>query len=289
MASVLRAHALEPSQYGLVNPKTLVAESERWVSGFDQESNACNATVTLLSACNPGVSGIPQTVIEKTGESSIGPYLPFTIEAKVNCSTIGGLRVDWEQRALNALEACRGKAVEIEFWEGRLTRAENADDPGSNLNRYLANGEAIDVTPTPGTAIKARYGLARLEGALASAGCGGRGFIHTPVSVASVLPLKDRNSEGILTTTLGNYVISGDGYTGTGTDGAAPPGSSVWLYATGPVFVRLDDPTVIDLDMRRVINTETNEIVVAAEQAAAVVWDGCAHFKVLVDLALDYA
>lgn len=286
MATPLSARALEPSLYGLVNPKTLVEESQRWISGFEQESIACMANVTLLDTCN---SGIAEEVIERSGSRGLGEYLPFTIQAEVECSVMGGIREDWEQNALDALRACRQKAVEIEFWEGRLARAANTDDPGSNPNRFLANGDSTDVTPSPGTAVRARYGLALLEGALADAGCGGRGFIHAPVSVASVLPLKDRTGEGILTTTIGNYVIAGDGYTGTGTDGAATSGSSVWLYATGPVYVRLGDEQVVDPDMRRSINTTTNDIRVTAEQEAAVVWDGCAHFRVLVDLALDYA
>ncbi len=244
------------------------------------------ADVRLLDTCNSGVS---VDVIEKTGDGSTGTYLPFTVQSEVSCSVMGGMRTDWEDRARLALEQCENKAIEIEFWEGRLARAANADDPGSNSNRYLANGDAVDLTPTPGTAIRARYALALLEGELAATGCGGRGYIHTPVSVASVLPVKERNNESILTTTLGNYVIAGDGYTGAGTDGAATTGSSVWIYATGPVFVRLDDPDV-DADYpRQSVDTKVNTVSVKAERAASVVWDGCAHFKVLVDLALDYA
>ncbi len=202
---------------------------------------------------------------------------------------MGGTRINWEQRALDALEMCQDKAIELEFWEGRLARAANADDPGSNPNKFLANGDAVDLTPTAGTPVRPRYGLALLEGSLASSGCGSRGFIHVSPAVGSVLPIKDANDDGILTTTLGNYVVTGTGYTGTGTNGAQPSGSAQWIYATGPVFVRLDEPHVNGDYPQQMINTRDNSIAVRAERAAAVTWDGCAHFKVLVDLSLDYA
>ena len=286
MGTVLKAQSLEPSLYGLVNPKTVVDESARWISGFEQESFACEADVYLIDTCN---QSLEEKVISKTGTGTTGEYLPFTVQAEVSCSTMGSNSIDWESRARAALEACQNKAIELEFWEGRLARAANADDPGSNPNRFLGNGDAIDLTPTAGTPVRARYALALLEGRLAATGCGGRGYIHAPVSVASVLPLKERDGEGILTTTLGNYVIAGDGYTGVGDNGAATTGSSVWMYATGPVFVRLDEVQVTADQKRQYIDTETNHVTVRAERAGAVVWDGCAHYKVLVDLALDYA
>lgn len=280
MAKVLPPKPLEPSNYGLVNSKTLVNETERWISGFDQESIACRADVKLIDVCDTGVD---VDIIEGDGPSSIGEYIPFGVSARVDCSTMGGMRVDWEQRAKDALEQCYSKAVETEFWEGRLARE------AGNANRYLANGDAEDITPTSGTAVKVRYGLALLEGKLAELGCGGKGFIHVPRSIGSVLPLKDKDGDGVLTTALGNYVIAGDGYTGTGTDGAATTGSSVWLYATGPVSVRLDEPTVSADYPRQSINTSTNKVEVSAERMAAVTWDGCVHIGVLVDLSLDYA
>lgn len=288
MANVLPPAAIEPALYGLVNPKTLASTTARWVSGFEQESVACMADVNLLDVCN---QGIDTQVIERTGTGTTGPYLPFAVQAAVKCSTAGGLRTDWEQRALDALEQCQNKAIELEFWEGRLARAANDDEPDSNPNpnRYLTDGGAEDLTPTTGTAIRVRHGLALLEGALADAGCGGRGYIHVPRSIGSVLPVKDRDGDGVLQTTLGNYVIAGEGYTGTGEDGAAPAGTAQWIFATGPVTVRLDEPNVAADYPKQSINTETNDIEVSAERMAAVTWDGCVHIGVLVDLSLDYA
>jgi hypothetical protein len=175
----------------------------------------------------------------------------------------------------------------MEFWEGRIANAVNTEAGTTvNENRYLTDGGAEDLTPTAGTPVKVRHGLALLEGALASAGCGNRGFIHTPVSIASVLPLKEDGD--VLRTVMGNYVIAGTGYRGTGPGVSDPTtGTRMWIYATGPVFVRLGDAQV-SAEGNQNYDTRTNTVEVSAELLAAAVWDGCAHFGVLVDLSLDY-
>lgn len=285
MVAPLPAAQLEPAPYGLVNPKTLVDETERWESGFEQETIACNSDINLLDLCNTGAAA---NVKSAEGVFSLGEYKPFAVQSIVRCSTLGSRRVDWEDRALNALEACTSKGVEYEFWEGPLAQAAIADGDTDYPNRYLNNGDAEDVTPTPGTPVKVRYGLALLEGALADAGCGNRGFVHAPVSVASVLPVKEK--DGVLQTPLGNYLIAGSGYPGTGTGLTNPSlGSRMWLYATGPVMVRLGDKEVSPGSVAEFTDSSTNTIALSAERAASVVWDGCAHFGVLVDLSLDYA
>ena len=285
MVSPLPAGLLEPALYGLVNPKTLVNESLRWEGGFEQESIACNATIRNIDICN---TAAVSEVKDATGTYSLGEYKPFAVQAEVQCSTLGSTRVDWEQRVLDALEACTSKAVEHELWTGTLAQAAIDEGDTEYPNRYLANGDATDVTPTPGTAIRPRHGLALLEGKLAEAGCGTRGFIHAPVSIASVLPAKDR--DGYLTTAIGNYLIAGSGYTGSGPDLEDPTvGTTMWMYATGPVAVRLGDKKVYAGESSEHVDSSTNTIVLSGERPASVVWDGCEHFGVLVDLSLDYA
>lgn len=278
---------LEPMPYGLVNPKTLVSEGLRWEGGFTQESVACNAGVRLIDVCDTVTD---YDVHVSSGNGTVGDYKPFAVQAHVKCSTMNGLYEDWEKRALMALEACTSNAVEMEFWEGQLTQAVDTANVSSTFkNKYLLNGAMTDVTPTPGTPVKVRHGLALLEGALADAGCGYRGFIHAPVSIASVLPCKDCG-DGVLETNVGNYVIAGTGYSGKG-PGVADPSATTqrWMFATGPVAVRLGEPVVTASEKKQIINTAINDIELRAERTASAVWDGCAHFGVLVDLSLDYA
>lgn len=279
MVTVLPPGELEPSDFGLVNSRTLAGGSERWQSGFTQESVACEADVTLIDVCN---NELEEDLWDRVDDLTNGEFLPYGVKATVRCSVMGGLRSDWDARVLAALERCHYKAVELEFWEGRLAQAANVDDPGSNPNRYLANGDAVDVNAAG--AVKARYGLALLEGKIASIGCGGKGWIHMPRSIASVLPLK-ADDDGILRTMLGNYVVAGDGYTGAGTGATT---TTKWMYATGPVSVHMDAPEVVGLPAQN-INVSTNSIEVSAERLAAATWDGCIHIGVRVDLTLDYA
>ncbi len=285
MAGVLPARQLEPAPYGLVNPKTLVDESERWEGGFTQESSACNSTVQVLDLCNTNASAV---VKEAEGGRALPDYKPFAVQTILGCSTMGGARLDWEAEALEALELCTSKAVEHEFWRGDLAQAAIADGDTGYPNRYLANGEAVVLNPTPGTPIKIRHGLALLEGALADAGCGSRGMIHAPTSIASVLPGKD--VDGVLQTAIGNYLIAGTGYDGSGPGLPDPQlGTRMWIYATGQVSVRLGKKEVAPGSVAEFTDIATNTIGISAERAASVVWDGCAHFGVLVDLSLDYA
>lgn len=284
--SPLHAAALEPAPYGLLNSKTLVDERARWEGGFEQESEACNTRIRLLDIC---MTSVTASAVDPVGDRSLGEYRPFAVQTTVKCSTFGFKAHDYEKHAVRALEASQGKGVELEFWEGRLAQAATAEAPTDpNPNRYLASNTAVDVTPTAGTPIKVRYGLALLEGALADTGHGGPGFIHATREVASTLPVKDKDNDGVLTTTLGNYVVAGVGYTGTGPDGTMPS-SGVWMYATGPVMVRLGEVSVTPDNFEQSVDSSVNTIEASAERPAAVVWDGCTHFAVLVDLSLDYA
>lgn len=280
----LKAAALAPAPYGLLNSKTLVTESERWEGGFEQESIACNTRLRLIDICSTSVSA---SAVEPTGTRSLGAYHPFAVQTTAKCSTFGFKAHDYKEQAIQALEAMQNKAVELEFWTGRLAQAVETETGVPSPNRYLASSTAVDKTPTPGTPIKVRYGLALLEGALADAGYGGIGFIHAPREVASTLPLSDKDGDGVLKTMLGNYVIAGTGYTGSGPTGTMPA-AGVWMYATGPVIARLGEPSVTPGEVAQSVDTRFNTIEVSAERTASVVWDGCEHFAVLVDLSLDY-
>lgn len=279
----LPAAALQAPRYGLLNSKTLVDENGgHWEIGFNQETEACNMRIRLLDICSTSTT---VSAVAASGTRSLGAYQPFAVQTTITCSTFGINAHDYRAQAERAIEVAQHKAVEREFWDGRLAVA------ASSSNKYLADANAVDVTPTPGTPVKVRYGLALLEQALANSSYGGPGTIHIPRKVASALPIQDVDGDGIFYTALGNMVIAGVGYPGTGYVGAAAtPTGAVWMYATGPVFVRLGEVTVTPPNPpKQAVNTSDNSISVSAERPAAVVWDGCAQYAVLVDLSLDYA
>lgn len=269
----------EPAPYGILSLRDPdVTADERWLSGFTYESRLCAAEVKILDICG---GAAPVSVIQPSNTPRNRDYTPFVIEATDRCSTFGFLQHDIEKRAIDALEACTAKALEYEFWTGAA-----ATTNGYTANRRLASTNSTDVTPAGGAAVKLRYGLALLEGALATCGCGTKGTIHATRETASALPVKVVDEH--LETQLGNYVIAGAGYTGSGPTGTMPA-SGVWMYATGPISVLLGESTAVGEKLKQQVNRDVNTWEARAQRPAAVTWDGCCAFAVHIDLALDYA
>lgn len=57
-----------------------------------------------------------------------------------------------------------------------------------------------------------------------------------------------------------------------------------WAYATGLLDVRLSEMVIIPGSMAEATNRATNEVTFRAEGTASVVWDGCCHLAVEVDI-----
>jgi len=224
------------------------------------------------------------TVIDNSASKEhFKTYYPFDVKASVKVSTMGTNPAEIEASAKNALDIVMQKSIEIEFWNGDVAKLLDSD----NDNRYLASAQSVDVTPTPGTAVKIRYGLGLLEEALGNASLGSKGVIHVPRVVGSALRLdKDGNK---LVSPLGNSVVSGVGYSKKGPTGAVAGAGKAWMYATGPVSVRIGPTVVIPGKLNQAINTLINDIEYFVDGSAAVTWSTTDSYAVLVDLTLDYA
>lgn len=277
LLAVLPAPAPEVARYGLLSlgDPAPTGDDDRWYGGFTYASRLCRAGIYLSDMCDPN----SRVTVTEPGGGDQPVVQPVTIEAVDKCSTFGYGPREREERALDAMEQCTQKALEFELWEGRLGVAAGFD------NKRLAGPTAQNVTPGSGP-VKVKYGVALLEQALANSGCGVRGVIHATRGVASVMGAKD--VEGHLETALGNFVVAGTGYTGTGPDGTMPT-AGTWLYATGPVAVRLGEAYVPAEELSQRVDTRVNDIETKALRQVSADFDGCAHFAVLVDLTLDYA
>lgn len=288
---VTDATPVEPAEYGLLSSATRVIElSDNEINGISYDLSECGASVHLEAICN---SSTQVSVVSESDGNAYRTYFPFDIVTEYSCSTMGTSPEEVLEEVKKHAEACAQKALEYEFWTGSLAKevAESDDwdsaTDGAYPNRYLASSAAQDVTPTPGTGVRAKQAIALLEKALAECGCGAKGTIHLTREVASVL---NRNpKDGELTTNLGTHIVAGVGYTGTGPDGTEPGGTEVWAYATGPVTVRLGEVVVTPGEKSQAVNTQNNTTKYYAQQPAAVTWDSCCHAAVLVDLSLDYA
>lgn len=277
LLEIIEPPPFEAAPYGLLSLRDPdVTAEERWLNGFTYEARSCTATVNLLDICG---GAAPVEVITPPDGDANRTFQPFIIEAVDKCSTFGFGKRDVEKRALYALEACTQKALENEFWTGSL-----ATTNGYTENRYLAHTDTVNLTGAGGP-VKVRYGLALLERALADCGCGTRGTIHVTRDVGSVLAQKVVDNH--LETNLGNYLVAGTGYPGTGPDGTAPA-TGTWMYATGEVSVLLGPGDAVGRNIGEQVDRSNNTWEARAQRPAAVTWDGCCAFAVHVDLALDY-
>lgn len=284
--AILQAAPPKDALYGLLSPAVLVVkeQSEDWLSGFEYETTDAQAKVVIQSivGANPATSYTAIAPVE--GAPTLRTYYPFMVEASVKTSTMGTTPEKVQAAAEQALDVVMQKAIETEFWQGRIAKNLTSD----NGNRYLSHEDAIDVTPTAGTAIKIKYGQALLEQALGNGTIGSRGTLHAPLLIASALGASDR--DGALTTALGNTVVAGAGYSNTGPDGAVAPTGRAWMYATGPVTVHIGATSTVTpekISQAVVINKNTIEFYV--NRPAAVTWSTTPLYAVLVDLELDYA
>jgi len=276
---------LEVASYGILSPATTVYDhnDDFWTSGITYENQDAGLVVTNGSIFGAAPVETVTVIDNSASKEHFKTYYPFDVKASVKVSTMGTNPAEIEASAKNALDIVMQKSIEIEFWNGDVAKLLDSD----NDNRYLASAQSVDVTPTPGTAVKIRYGLGLLEEALGNASLGSKGVIHVPRVVGSALRLdKDGNK---LVTHLGNSVVSGVGYSKKGPTGAVAGAGKAWLYATGPVSVRIGPTVVTPGKLNQAINTLINDIEYFVDGSAAVTWSTTDSYAVLVDLTLDYA
>lgn len=291
LLAILPPPPFEVSPYGLLSlpgqpgngQDTEGPDDLHWIGGFTYESRLCSTTINMIDVCDGSqkVNIITASAPASAYSTFNRTFQPYTIEAVETNTSFGFEARRIQDRAVMALEAATQKAIEYEFWTGATAKA-----LGYTGNRYLASSEAQDITPG-GTPVKARYGLALLEQALATCSLGTRGVIHAPHSVASaMLPMPEY--EGHLVTPIGNYIVAGSGYPGTGPDGTLPS-TGTWLYATGAVQTLVGPTEVFAPEQVQTLDRDKNTFQARAHRAAAAVWDGCCTFAVHVDLTLDYS
>lgn len=283
--SLVPTAGLEVASYGILSPATTTYDHNDsfWTSGITYEN--FDAGVVVANGSILGANPIETvTVIDNSASKEhFKTYYPFDVKASVKVSTFGTNPAEIEASAKNALDVVMQKAIEIEFWNGDIAKLLDSD----NDNRYLASTQSVDVTPTAGTAVKVRYGLALLEEALGNASLGSQGVIHAPRVVGSALKLDKDGTR--LVSPLGNSVVSGVGYSKKGPTGVDAGAGKAWMYATGPVSVRIGPTTVTPEKLNQAINTQINDIQYFVDGSAAVTWATTDSYAVLVDLTLDYA
>jgi len=285
----------EPSDYGILSPATTLINDndDRWIGGFTYPTIDAGASVMLapISGESSDLSGT-EVITPEDGALPYRFYYPFDIKASMQASTMGSSPEEIYNNAESVLNTVTQKAIEIEFWRGVVARTLTATGADAG-NRYLgsaAGTDFTDVTPTGSTGgVKPRYAQALLEQALGDATIGSKGVLHAPRLLASILKVKDSDKKGVLQTNLGTPLVAGTGYSMTGPDGQPAPAGKAWMFATGPLTVRIGHISVIPGETSQAIDTRINVITYYIDRPAAITWSTSKLFGVLVDLTLDYA
>lgn len=279
---------LVPASFGILSPAVTVVkdESDNWLDGFTHEIRDARVGVQNRVLTHGPADG-KATVSTPNSEDILQTYYPFLVETTFTASTMALTPEKVQERAQQAIDLILQKAVEQELWTGEIAKKLTVAD---NQNRYLASSEAVDLTPTAGTGVKVGFGQALLEGALGKRTVFGHsGVIHAPRALGdtlkTVLDVKDYTT---LTTPLNNNVVAGSGYPGTGPNGTAPAGNLYWMYATGPVTVRVGELQYTQLTPNHAVDARRNIIEYSASVPVAVTWSTSDLFAVLVDLSLGY-
>ena len=194
--------------------------------------------------------------------ASFVSYLPIT------CSAISiGDPDEFARRAEIAMNAVQSFSVERQLSQGT----------GIATNPFLADA-AHDLTGAGATAQTPAAALAFLEEAIGATGK--QGMIHATPPVVS--RWFDQEDWGSLVTANGTRVASGGGYAGATPSGRADAAAGEsWVYATGPVEVRLAPVAVMDI--KEVLDRTINDVTFRAERYALVTWDTQLQAVVLVD------
>ena len=267
-ALVIPAPALTPPPNGLLRTATIVEHDDLHFAGaLEWSPEGCGSAV-VFNPCTVN-AGLGTT----RNRASKIRYDAFAVEAHDSCSTYGWETGDYVGRAQRALLARETKAVEAEFWTGALFPA----NPHLAAAAPPANG-GLAATTVTGVAASLRNGLALLVQAIAD-GNGGIGMIHARPHLVELwwgFDLLYRDAGGRLWTGVGNPVIPGAGYPGTGPNGEAVSGTSEWAFATdevvvhrGPVFLPAPNVDAMSVDYA------SNEVIGRAERSYALAMNGC--------------
>lgn len=254
---------------------------EYWADGYYVESDTCGLNTKILPKCSTTNEWI--SAFDNSDGSMYFHVAPFGILQTFECeNSIGFNAIDRRATVVRQLDSVSEYAVERELWLGDNAQTDSTDLPAE---RWLAN--AIDATPTPGSAVSAEVALALVEQSFAENNPGVRATIHMTPLMATILDGSlEIDGDKLLTKSVGSLVAISRG--GLGEEGPGAGGSATrhWIYATGPVHVDLGSDELITTSASEIVNPINNKVAYVAERPAAVYFDGCAWFGVLADATL---
>lgn len=244
---------------------------EDWANGFAWRSERC-PTWQGYDPCDT------LDTLPADGGNGIEYHRPMGYRVKDECTTLNGeLDTSTVERQADAVASM---VIAQELWTGALTVANPYDAPGAvaRTNNYLARPTAVTVGSG---AYPIEQAMAMLEQAARRDAGGQQVNLHMPVTA---LPAQGLDKVGnLLYTHTGALVIVDPGYTGSAPDGEEATDTAVWMYATGPVTVRMSSVDIGN-DMASTLDRATNRRAVWAHRLFAATFDPCTHYAIQVAL-----
>jgi hypothetical protein len=256
----------------LTVPNVLVPQDElesHWQSGVVIDGYP-DEVPELWEGCSEGTFRTKN----EGSPTPIAQFTAFNLYVSINCSGLGiGNPERFAERAAAVLRATQAHGVEEALSQGIV----GLDNP------YLGD---VNLDILGAGAVSAQVGLSYLEEAIGATGR--QGIIHiTPPVAAALAPLVARDDEPSrpVYTTAGTPLAIGSGYQGTDpVSGSTPAAGQSWIFATGPVEVRIDDTVeLVPDDIASALDRTLNDVVYRAEKTAVVSWDTALQSGVLVD------
>lgn len=244
---------------------------DRWIGGVALDRGPCGCA-EVWEPC----AAEPEAKAAGDGSDAEPPeFQSFVVYHADSCSTFGlGAPAEFQARLRQTLDATQHRAIEHEFATSTLMPT----NPGLS---------AAEATILDGTTDDLRAATAALERAIADS-CRA-GVIHATPEAATYMAAHNlifADGQRLRTVAMGTPVVAGSGYPGAGPEGEdAPEAGTTWLYATGPVRVRLGAVQMLADDLSSSMDRATNLATFRAERPALVEWDRCLHAAQLTTLA----
>jgi hypothetical protein len=213
------------------------------------------------------------------GPAPVVEYRPWDLQVLHPChSTFGLDEVQLAAELDRAMDTVESYAIARELWQGDLTRA--AADAGDVDAPNLSLVD--DPTVLGDGPVRPKDALAIIEEALGHALRGQQAYLHASRRLRPHLPEQEA-SGNLLTTKVGNLVVSDAGYPNTAPGGADSAAGVAWLYGTGPVVVRRSAVERLGIN-EGALDTRTNTLDLRSTRVVAATFDRSALFAVAVDL-----
>lgn len=291
--------ASQPRQYGLVSSIGVrTIDDAHWRNGVWWKQTCGTGGRTPFQACisETGATGV--TAKSANIDTRYFSAHPIVAYAEIECSLVGYDPAVARRDAFDALARVEEYQLEQGLWTGEapdgtsgrimpaLTGATEVLDPFfSNATEHdeVTLQLAVNSLSPTGAPLDIVEALGRLEDEMGDCVLG-VGVIHMTQHVADLAQAHDLLVErnGRKYTALGNQVVIGAGYPGTG-----PAGLEVadvhWMYATGPMFIIRGNEEALGADVRDYFDRATNTVKVIIERVF-VVGFGCCLLGVPVSL-----